>query len=384
MAITVEKMVKNASFLYKMKFISGKNGINNVVKWVHIIEDDQVSSFLHGNELVFTGGILNRSEDWLLNFAKKLYEAGASAFVVNIGPHTKEIPKEVIDYCEEVNMPLFTIPWETRMVDMTRDFCHKIIKNDQVETGITTTIKNIIFGSGDNEDDIHQMEHFGYNRSGKYTFLCMDFDEREINDKNIESISLSAERIASEKNDLFIRFMHNNSMIYLLPDYSDEEVESFIKEFLNITLVKNKKRFINIGVSTNQIGLCNQEKNFEKAFSAMQMAKNRNETLVYYDKLDIYRLLYSVSEKSVLRGVYHETIGKLEVYDKENDTDLMNLLKTYLENNGSLQLVSEKLFVHRNTVTNQLKRIEKIIGRNPLELEDKIMLFLGLYIKDML
>ena len=96
---------------------------------------------MHGNELVFTAGILNKGGDWLLNFTKRLYKAGTSAFVVNIGPHTKEIPAEVIEYCNKVNMPLFTIPWETRMVDMTRDFCRRIMNNEQVETRITTTMK---------------------------------------------------------------------------------------------------------------------------------------------------------------------------------------------------------------------------------------------------
>jgi len=86
MAVTVKKLYKNSNFLYNMKLIAGHNGLNNLVQWVHIIEDDSVVSFLHGNELVFTAGILNKSKDWLLNFARKLKEVNASAFVVNLVP----------------------------------------------------------------------------------------------------------------------------------------------------------------------------------------------------------------------------------------------------------------------------------------------------------
>jgi hypothetical protein len=57
MAIMVRKLYKNATFLYAMNLVAGKGGMNNLVQWVHIIEDESVSAFLHGGELVFTAGI---------------------------------------------------------------------------------------------------------------------------------------------------------------------------------------------------------------------------------------------------------------------------------------------------------------------------------------
>lgn len=386
MAIIVKKLVKNAGFLYKMDLIAGKNGLTNLVQWVHIIEDDSVSSFLHGNELVFTGGILNKTNDWLLKFATKLYEAGASAFVVNIGPHTKEIHPEVIAYCDKVNMPLFTIPWETRMVDMTRDFCHRIMNNEQVENSMSATIKNIIFNIGDIEAQTHQMERYGYQRNSRFCFIGISIDHKDatVLEEYMNAMEMSAEKIARRIKELFISFSYKGCLVLVLVDYTDDEIESFVQDYLRIVRsIKTRGEFY-LGISSNQQGIYNQDKNFEKAFSAMEMAKNRKETLVFYDRLDIYKVLYAVNEKSVLRGFYNDTIGKLEKYDREYNSELMILLKTYLENNGSLQLVSEKLFVHRNTVTNQLKKIEKVTGYNPMELEDKVMLYLGFYIKDII
>ena len=120
MSITVGKLFGNGTVLYQMKLLAGQKGLNNLVEWVHIIENDEVSEFLHGKEVVFTSGILNNNDGWLLEYAKKLYSVGTSAFVVNIGPYTKSISDDVVKYCNDVNMPLYTIPWETRMVDVTR------------------------------------------------------------------------------------------------------------------------------------------------------------------------------------------------------------------------------------------------------------------------
>ena len=127
---------------------------------------------------MFTAGILNHSQDWLLLFAKRLYEAGVSAFVVNIGPYTRKVPEEVITFCDHVGLPLFTIPWETRMVDMTRDFCQKIINSEQVEISISSALKNIIFKTGDFESQLLQLEKYGYRRESRFCLIAIGLSDK--------------------------------------------------------------------------------------------------------------------------------------------------------------------------------------------------------------
>lgn len=382
----VKKLYKNGTFLYKMNLIAGRNGMNNLVQWVHIIEDDSVISFLHGNELVFTAGILNNRSDWLVDFAKKLHEMKASAFVVNIGPHTKEVPEDVLAYCDQVGLPLFTIPWETKMVDMTRDFCHRIMKNDHRESNLSTLMKNIIFNVGDLEAQVLQMERYGYQRDSRFCFVAMAIRNAGgvSAEEHKDTLKSTAEKVAKNMHDFYISFTYKDFQVFALVNYTDEEIKAFTQDFLAQAGRIQTEWGLHLGVSSNQIGMYNQSKNFEKAISAMDMATRLKEPICFYDMLGVYKLLYATNDKAVLRGFYDDTIGKLEAYDRENDTAYTHLLKTYLENNASLQLVSEKLYIHRNTVTNQLKKIESITGFNPFELEDKVSLLLGLYSKDVL
>ena len=62
----------------------------------------------------------------------------------------------------------------------------------------------------------------------------------------------------------------------------------------------------------------------------------------------------------------------------------MDFLYTYLKSNGSQSIVAEKHYIHRNTANNQLKKIEKITGYNPLDLDEKLRFYLGFYIKDLM
>lgn len=384
MSVMVKKLYKNGTFLYRMRLEAGRKGLHNLVQWVHIIEDENVSSFLHGNELVFTAGILNNRQEWLLNFARRLHEAGATALVVNIGPYIMEVPQDAIAYCDEVGMPLFTIPWETKMVDMTRDFCHQIMHNENVENDTATTIKNIIFKVGDLDTQVLQMERYGFHRDSRFCFIGMKPDGAESAelDEILSRLKLLAEKTAKDIHELFISFTYQESRIIVLVDYDDAEINTFVYEFLQQVKAEPYGKRLHLGISSNQAGIYDQINNFEKALSAMEMAQKRNENVSYYDRLGIYKVLYASNDRTVLRSFYQDVIGKLEKYDRENKTRLTQLLKTYLENNGSVQLVSEKMYVHRNTVTNQLKKIETITGYNPLDLEDKVRFCMGFYIKE--
>ena len=86
MAITLARICANAEKTYGMKLIAGRAGMDNFVRWVHIVEDSEVPDFMHGNELVFTTGIGHKGSGWLLDFVRQLKGKNAAGVVVNIGP----------------------------------------------------------------------------------------------------------------------------------------------------------------------------------------------------------------------------------------------------------------------------------------------------------
>ena len=75
-----------------------------MVQWVHTVEDSEVGDFLHGGELIFSTGIANKNDDWLLPFVRTLIDKNVSGLVLNTGPYITSIPKEVIDYCNEMKL----------------------------------------------------------------------------------------------------------------------------------------------------------------------------------------------------------------------------------------------------------------------------------------
>lgn len=72
-------------------------------------------------------------------------------------------------------------------------------------------------------------------------------------------------------------------------------------------------------------------------------------------------LMHSIDNPYFKRYV-KETIHKLEQYDKENNTDLLSILRELVRNMGVRTKTAEALFLHRNTLLYRIRKIESLTG----------------------
>lgn len=381
MAILALRLMKNAASPYGMMLAAGKSGLNRLIQWAHIVEDEDVLIGLHGGEMVFTTGIKNRGGDWLLNFAKKLAAAGVSAFAVCLGPRIPELPPALAEFCDSVGLPLFTVPPKTRVADMIRDLCHRIMLGEHAEETIASAIKNILFKVGDAEAQALKLERCGCHRDSRFTFIAVGADGEGWQEPELARI---AEAAARRLHELFVSFSCNESRVVALINYEQGEIDAFIADFLRMAAAELPGLSLRLGVSSTREGVLDQASNFERSLAAMRLAKRRGEAVVYYDRLGFEKLLCAVEDKRLLRGFCQETVGRLETYDRENRTELTGLLRDYQAMNGNLVRIAQARRVHRNTVANQLRKIKAVTGLDPFEQKDLLMLMTGLRIRDML
>lgn len=45
---------------------------------------------------------------------------------------------------------------------------------------------------------------------------------------------------------------------------------------------------------------------------------------MFYEKLEIKKLILAVDDNSLLESIYNENLRKLEIYDRDNGTDYLN------------------------------------------------------------
>ena len=74
------------------------------------------------------------------------------------------------------------------------------------------------------------------------------------------------------------------------------------------------------------------------------------------------------------RHLCYPGVVQLYIYDRKNKTELLDTLRVYLESGSNAAEAAKKLFIHRNTLYQRMKKIEEIIQ---VDLKDtRIRLFI--------
>ena len=179
-------------------------------------------------------------------------------------------------------------------------------------------------------------------------------------------------------------FKVDNMMFYVLNDFSDDEIESIAEK-----IQSEKERYISVNklyvaVSKTNNKLKSLPKTYRIVLRMLRLAVRANMTPMFYDRLEVKKLILAVDDISLLESIYNENLKKLEVYDRDNGTDYMSFLRLYLKYDGSVQRVAQETFVHRNTINYQLAKIKKILGNNLKTFEKRFKIILAFEVRDVL
>ena len=76
MAIRFWEIFEETRGQYQLRLLAGKNGMDSVVSWVHMVEDETIISRFGGTELAVTTGMKAGTEGWLLRLVTAMKKAG--------------------------------------------------------------------------------------------------------------------------------------------------------------------------------------------------------------------------------------------------------------------------------------------------------------------
>lgn len=373
MAITVSQLCVNAEKMYHMKLCAGAAGLENIVRWVHMVEDCAVPDFLHGNELVFTTGIGHYGTDWLTGFAESLHEHNAAGLVVNIGPHIDSIPTKTIVYCEQNALPLFAIPWNVHIIDITYNFCRRIIANEKTETSLAEAFRNLVFTPENRRGYAAALERSGFREDSRYMVIAISLLENDVEAANkiYSGGYLKLWQLLKKSSSPVGIFTENDTLILIRQNVSDDELVQLFSDLrtcIETEYSDEIKRAITFGVSDSGGGILSIVDGYKQAISALKTAKIHNKENVFYRDIGVYKLIFGVDNKCVLSDFVSGTLGRLIDYDEKNNTDYTMILKSYLDCGGSVQELATRSGVHRNTVNYKMKVIREILN---VELNDR-------------
>lgn len=371
------------SKLKELKLVAGSSGLERSVRWVYIaecVEDpNDIENWIFGNELVFiTGHGLKGDTKSLLELVTKLSHKNISGLIINIGPYFSKIPEDVIELSNRISLPIFELPWQAKLVDITQEICSAIITKELEEKNIENLLESILFSRITKENDVikHAM-HYGINLESNCIVGILDIDnfsgylkEKNISDeKKIIEIKNNLLRSVSNSFSFFsvqvICMIKSDSVIFLV-NYTPY-VKNCLENTINSVRKTIANRFPGLKVSAgigNSYGNINEiRKSYRQAEQALKVSRceyGGNHTCIY-NNLGIYLLFLRIDDAKFLEEYYYDLFMPIIEYDKSTNSKLMETFQAFLNENCNMDNASKKLFIHKNTLKYRLQKVENLL-----------------------
>lgn len=388
MAVRFWEIYDETKDLFRLKIKAGKAGMDTVVSWVHMLEDETIVSRFQGEELAITTGMKAGQPNWLMNLVQEMAQDECAGIIINTGMYLMDIPEEVITWCEEHKFPLLEMPWEISITSLIQNYCMRIIDENQDEKKIGNAFQEVIQGHGLETEIRHVLEQ-RYDMTGTFQVFCisvrrtidelLNFNHAVLKLENLfglwkgnKKINVSYGLIRSE--DSLVLILNNMQDKYLL-ELPDLILQSF-------TYFTKKHRFF-LGIGPRISRLENLSVSYKRAKTAMKMSMGTGKEIVNFEEMGFYKILFSIDDTEILINYTNEILGSLEMYDKMHNTDYVETLRSYVKNDRSLIKVAEDTYSHRNTVNYRIQNIKRIIGCELKNTEDLFPYQVAFYIRDM-
>ncbi len=397
MGITIKELVR---FLdtKDYKLVAGEKGLNAQVSWVHMVGTTEIAQFLTGGEVVFTTGAGLTGQMTIDDLVKSVEQRNASAIIINVGPYISEIPQTVIAYGNSRNFPVIEVPWEVHMADIMRLFSEKILRDEQREMELSSAFKTAMTNPLQEDMYLPHLMKMGYALDGAYCVCKLQLSESVKNDKGqmlyyaaeeerVESFLKYIEHHIKAYKKSAVAYENSQEIIVVIPDASLEEALGVLREIIDgFQVFLQNRECILSGIGKQAKGIRKLFESKKTADNVLRLAKVRGDEnkIVMYQDLGIYRLLFEVNEKELLEEFYGETILPLKEYDRLNGSDLVQVLSSYMRNNGSVIATAEEFFVHRNTINYKLHKIESLLQIELTDFQVRNQLAVGLMIDEIL
>lgn len=360
----------------EVSLVAGKAGLNRHVYRVHVVEKADFSTFLEGSEIIFiTGVALSRPQE-LLEIVENCFHSGIVGAVVNLGSYIKALPPEVIAFCDRVDLPLFTVPWHVHIEALMQKVFQMVADADSNQRALETAALNAIQFPDRQELYVHELHNQGFAPEWRY---CVALAQSG-GDLPADRVRPAARRFLEEHGLRAISLMLNQTLVILFANYSSEDVEERMRELcgaLRTEFSLPQSPLFAVGRCTKSVRCIQKSHTLAEKILTLQLRGQLPEELHAYNNLGVYKIVIGLENQDVLSEIREEYLEPLLAYDKACGTDYTAFIRSYLKYDGQVQDISEKMFIHRNTVYYKIRKVEEILDCDLQRTDTKMYLLIA-------
>ena len=295
---------------------------------------------------------------------------------------------------ENINFPLFTMPWNVPLLDFFEELGHAISYLDDRKDIEDSLLAEIIFGNCINTSSIEQKcRQMGYDLGVLEQVFVLHLSEqnsKEIcnrlkynNDEPSDECTWKKQRITNDQIRSYAQtlkeYFSQCNYPAIVSCYGDRII-GFMRNCAGdrkkiIEIFERFAKFLQndpneIEYTLNIGETCENLSKLQKSFHETSKTNsvlehiNRKNKIVFYDEIGFYRMLMSYENTAPMQQFANEVLSPVIQYEKKAHTQLIETMWAYFECDCNLQRTADKLFSHKNTVKYRLHRVEQLTGKN--------------------
>ncbi|WP_455593811.1 PucR family transcriptional regulator [Bifidobacterium merycicum] len=372
----------------RLDLLAGSDGLTHRVTWVHVLESTMLSDYLGGDELILTTGVALGGDDDLMSYVRALYARDAAGVALDTGHYIDHIPEEVTTFCDEHALPQYAIPRDDPCESLARALCSRLSDEETKDRMIGNAFRNAISYPDRQELYIPALSEFHFEIEWRYAVIIIRLDDFADDPyKRIDAMSETVRKYLRRRVRFSATYGEWERIVAVVHCTSPEELRDVGRGVLETTQrALRGKETVSIGVGklTQSIRcICKSHRQAESILKLQSRGK-LDDRINFFDDLGAYRVLLGVEDPEISQEYYRQVLGPLLEYDKENGTDLTDVLRGYLDHNGSVRDTAADLFVHRNTVNYKIAKAGDVLGMDLSRLKNRMQLMLGYMLMDMM
>lgn len=388
MAIRFWEIYEETHKFFRLRILAGKGGMDHVVGWVHMLEDETIVSRFSGQELAVTTGMKAQEKDWLLHLVQAMKHADSTGIIINTGMYLHTVPPEVIAWCEKNSFPLLVMPWEISIPQLIQNFCTRIMQRMQKEKELSSSFQDIINGHEISEQLLAKIQT-RFDPKGSFRIFCIRISF------GVEDTSAFLQAMLKLENVLGLWEKGKHIRIpYLVIEYEDcyaltvnnfpsdsgdELAQQILKQFSYFT----EKKSLFLGIGPEVQGILHLKSAFRRAQIASKMAMQTRQKVVDFNEMGFFKILFASDDTAILKSYEQQLLGPLDAYDQLHHSDYIQTLRSYIKNDRSLVGAAKDTYTHRNTVNYRIQNIKRLLGNDLKTAEDLFPYQVAFYIRDM-
>lgn len=360
----------------EVSLVAGDAGLDRHVCRVHVVEKANFAAFLEGREIIFITGVALDSPSELLELVESCFHAGIAAVVVNLGGYILTLPQEVCDFCNQVSLPLFTVPWHIHIETLMQKVFQMVADSEAQLHALETAVLNAVQFPERQELYVNTLRNHGFAPEWRYCVALAQLGDGAV----AQQLPTDAQSFLEDQGVRAIPLMLGATMVVLFANYSAEDVEEKMRGLctaLQSTLGLDAFPLFSVGRCTKSVRCIQKSYALADKILALQLRGQLPAALHAYNNLGIYKIVIGLENQDVLSEIHEEYLAPLQAYDRACGTDYMEFVRTYLKCDGQVHEISQKMFVHRNTVHYKIKKVEEILDCDLQRTDTKMYLLIA-------